>query len=504
MMMAWPQAAADELRLWIGAFGAFGAGPPPLPQILVNGAAAVPLAPLQWQAIRDRHEGADGQPAHWQMQARLRADGPGRAHRVAIAAAAEQAELTVRTLPAEVPAVLGGSFNILLSSCYFRPEDAGALLGRIVQQIPQRVDLTLLAGDQIYGDLPLFEDLPEDEPGLSRMLGDKYRRNWLNGLLGGAGLQPLLQRAPTACIPDDHEYWNNYPYRQAQLPNTWCEGPRQRWQAAAQALYEDWQCGGAPATAPAALRLDVAPLAMLVLDSRSRRGEVPGDAASGLLDDKAIAALDTWRQDLLAARSVGRPQVGLLATGQALFVQRPEGAAVKFKDAELANYAQFERIERALDELSAAGVPVVFVTGDVHWGRVAQARRRAGGAALTEVICSPSRLIATPGADAKAQGGNAIKSALSGLFGAVGRDSPLGSPQVWPRHPDPETPPPRFGPGNGFATEALHRQKGDQVALLQFARSGRGLSLAVTYYPIHADAAVARPVTVGPLPLQPV
>ncbi|MFN0183211.1 MAG: alkaline phosphatase D family protein [Aquabacterium sp.] len=503
MLTVWPQAAADELRLWIGVFGT---AMPALPTVTVDGAPAEALAPLQWHPIRDGHADAQGRPLHHQMQARLRSAGPGRSHRVEVALDGQRETLGVRTLPAEVPALLDGSFNILLASCYYRPEDAGGLLGRIVQQLPQAPHLTLLAGDQIYGDLPLFEDLPEDEPALSQALGDKYRRNWLSSQLGAPGIQALLRRAPVACLPDDHEYWNNFPFRQAQLPNTWREGPRQRWASAAQALYQDWQCGGAPGSAPSWQRLDIQPLRMLLLDSRSARRDAL-DAPDGLLDDAAADALQQWRQALLDDRAVGRPGIGLLSTGQALFIARPGAVAARMKDAELPSYKQFGAIEQVLDDLARAGVPVVFITGDVHWGRVVRARHAAGRAPLLEVICSPSRLIATPGADRKAMAAHDARAALGGLFGRIGLADAAagiaGAADPWPRHPQPETPPARWGAQHQFTPETLHRQRGDQVAMLQFARTGAGLELRVTYWPIHADAALARPQTAGPLPLLP-
>jgi hypothetical protein len=94
---------------------------------------------------------------------------------------------------------------------------------------------------QIYGDLPLFEDLPGDDVGVARKLGEKYRRNWFGSQLGAGGLGPVLARAPFLCVADDHEYWNNYPFTQTQLPKTWTAKGREQWQRIAKELYEDYQ-----------------------------------------------------------------------------------------------------------------------------------------------------------------------------------------------------------------------------------------------------------------------
>lgn len=488
MISAWPQVApAGELRLWLGAFGTEA---PPAPSFSVNGQPAAALSPVAWRAIRDREVGAGGRPANHQAVVRLAAQGPDRPHRITIVAGGSRIERTVHTPPAEVPSTLDGSFNLLLASCYFQPEDAGGLLGTIVSQLPVRPHMTLLAGDQVYLDLPLFEDLPEREPALSRALGDKYRRNWTSAALGIAGLEPVLTRAPTLCIPDDHEFWNNFPFKQVQLPGTWTPERRALWQAAAQALYEDYQQGGAPGSAPAAWRVDVAPLAMLVLDTRcARRDDL--DAPGTLMAPGAVEALATWEADLLAARASTTPRIGLLASGQALFVDRPGTTDAKLKDAELANYAQFDLVERTLERLADAGVPVVYATGDVHWGRVSEALHLPSGRRLLhEVICSPSRLIETPFADQKAQ----LANTLRGLFGRR---------QTWPRHAEPPAPPARFGRARRFAPTQVFGRRGDQVALLQFTRAGHGLELRVSYHAIHPDPAVARPETVGPFTLLP-
>lgn len=474
-LLVWPQVAAQgELQLWVGQFGT---AQPVVPRVTIDEQPAAPLAPPQLFAIRD------GRGANHQCVVRVAAKGPGLPHRVVVSAGNQTpVKLVVHTPPDAVPALLDGSFNLLLSSCYYQPRDAGGLLGSIVANLPVRPDMTLLAGDQIYGDLPLFEDLPEDEPALSQALGDKYRVNWQSNDLGRPGIQSLLTRAPTVCIPDDHEFWNNFPFRQAQLPNTWRQGPRDRWTAAAQALYEDYQVGGAPGTAPGHRRIDVDPLSMLLIDMRCLR-KTDVDADDGLMRPSAQTALATWTQQLVAAQAAGRPRIGVLGTGQALFIPKPGGIASHMVDAEIASYRQSGQIEQALDTLAAAGVPVVFVTGDVHWGRVARARYAPNGRTLLyEVICSPSRLIDSPGSDQK-------KAVVDGLQGR--RDA-------WPRHPDPDPVPPFYGTRRRFAPESVLGRKGDQVALLSFTRAGQGLDMNVTYYGIHDDPAVARPETSGP------
>ncbi len=525
MLSAWPQVgdSATDLRIWVGLFGltqpppAPGAAWPPPPVVVFAGHQAKLLGEPAWQAIRDGRAidfGGRSKPLNYQCLLPLSDTQPGQVYELSISVPGlpvKPEQLRVQALPAQIPRTLDGSFNLLLSSCYYQPFDGDGLLGSVISKLPQTPHMTLLAGDQIYADLPLSEDLPEDADGLARALGDKYWRNWLSDDLGIAGLQSVLTQAPTVCIPDDHEYWNNYPFFQVQLPGTWTEQRRQCWSSAAQALYEDFQCGGAHSSAPLFRRIDIHPLSMLLLDSRSLRSAqakapaAAGGAACGpatqleqrpagqLFDDAAKLALKAWCQHLLDALNTGQPQVGLLCTGQALFIPKPSDWDSHVADAELANYAQFDEIEQALDDLTAAGVPVVFVTGDVHWSRVTSARRGVGNRALLhEVICSPARLIPDPRGDSA----GAVKDGFLRLF---------GKGQTWPRHAEPAPVPPRFGAKNQFSPQALPfaEGRGDHVALLRFTRVGAGLELRVQYHAIHKDPAVARPVVVGPITLLP-
>ncbi|MBI3346398.1 MAG: hypothetical protein HY020_04200 [Burkholderiales bacterium] len=488
-LTARPQLApSTELRLWIGVFGE---EHPPTPTFTIGGQAVAPIGNAAWSPIRDKQTGATGQAANHQIVVSFPSQGADKPHLVTVTVGVQSVQRTVFSTPSAVPSTMDGSFNILLTSCYFQPEDSGGLLGNIVSQLPVRPHMTLMAGDQVYLDLPLFEDLPDTDPALSQFLGNKYQKNFLSDALGTAGLESALSRAPTVCLPDDHEFWNNYPFPQAQLPGTWTQERRDLWASVGQAMYEDYQQGGAPGTAPSFWRFDVQPLAILMLDTRcSRKRDFK--AADGLMRQDAASAVLQWEADLIAAKGTATPLVGILAGGQALFVEKPSDTASQLQDAEYGNYDQFSTVvEGALSRLADAGVPVVFVTGDVHWGRIAQAMHiPTGRTSLYEVICSPSRLIDTPGADQKAILANKIR----GIF---------GKRETWPRHSDPPDPPARFGNLHEFTPSKCYGHKGDQVALVQFSRAGRGAEMRVTYYSVHNDAEVKRPVTCGPYPLLP-
>ncbi|MDQ0015856.1 hypothetical protein J2W23_004257 [Variovorax boronicumulans] len=477
---------AGAIQLWVGMFGAQN---PPIPQFFIDGVPATPLTPSAMAPIRDHHAGADGKPINHRGVFRFSVALAEDIHPIRIVAGTEHCELIVRTLPKELPSSLDGEFNILLCSCYFQPEDKNGLLGTIASQIKLKPHLVLMAGDQVYLDLPLLEDMPESEPALSQLIGDKYFRNWASASLNTAGLEPVLSKAAVVSIPDDHEFWNNYPFPQAQLPNTWNKEVRDRWKAAAQALYEDYQLAGDPSTA-GATRIDVAPLRMLFVDMRIDRD----DKFRRLMNDAAETAFRLWVDDLIRDRKADRPAVGVLASGQALFIDPPTSDFTKHTaDAEMGNYQQFDFAKKELMRLADEGIPLLYLTGDVHWSRVAGAkdRQHPGQPLFYEVISSPSCLIRTPFVDAAKESSNAVK----GIFGAK---------DPWPRHSDPEKVPANFGPGNRFSLERKFERNGDQIAMVSFARAGNGVDARVTYFAISPDKKLSRSETVDTLQLRPV
>jgi len=487
ILIAYAQACeAGAIQLWVGMFGTQA---PPAPEFYIDGVAVTPVFSSVMTPIRDRRAGTDGKPINHRGVFRFSVEHDEDGYPVQVVAGDQSCELLVRTLPVVLPSSLNGEFNMLLCSCYFQPEDKNGLLGTIASQIKLKPHLTLMAGDQVYLDLPLLEDMPESEPEMSQLIGGKYFRNWASASLNTAGLEPVLAKAAVIAIPDDHEFWNNYPFPQAQLPNTWMsEEVRDRWKEAARALYEDYQLASDPGTA-GATRIDVLPLKMLFVDMRVDRDS----SFQRLMNDNAETAFTLWVNDLIQAKKAGEPSVGVLASGQALFIEPPSSDLKKHAaDAEMGNYRQFDFVESELMRLADEGIPLLYLTGDVHWGRVASAvdRQHAGLPLFYEVISSPSCLIRTPFVDAAKEAANAVK----GIFGAK---------DPWPRHSDPVGVPGHFGPGNRFALKNEFRRSGDHIAIVSFSRAGNGVDARVTYYAISSDKKLSKSETVGPLQLRP-
>jgi hypothetical protein len=370
--------------------------------------------------------------------------------------------LTSRRLPVQIPTQAEGGFNLLLSSCYYEPNDRKRPLSKRIASLKPQADLTLLAGDQVYLDLPSQQNLPTPKHLLAQTLGKKYQANWFARNPNHPGLSTILAHGPVVCLPDDHEFWNNFPYSQAQLNNTHSEQNRNIWSECATTLFNRYQ--QAPVQEPGFLRLDLAPLSFLFLDTRSSRD----NKSKRIFTDASKAALNQWKKDLLQNKTNGKPAIGLLCSGQALMIDAAGWPEKYYADMEMPNYMDFDILKNNLEELLFNGVPIIYITGDVHWGRIIEGRNPQGKPLFYEIIASPSRLIDTVGTDQWRD----LKSNIGAIFGAR-RD--------FPRHSDaPEKLPGMKLAGLKFAIE--HRQCGDHVAMLRFQRTASGVDLYVDYH----------------------
>jgi len=451
----------DELLVWVGVVEAY---PPPSVTFEISGAAVTAeLLPPGFEPLGDEVCDARGKPVNHRALYRLQ--WPATSERfqitVRIAGTTIKTTLTSRRPPASLPTKAMASFNLLLSSCYYQPNDKSRALADLISAIKPVPDFTYLAGDQVYLDLPSLQNLPDNKKHLAQVLGKKYYTNWFSSSLRQPGLARVLSHGPVFCVPDDHEFWNNFPLFQAQLGNTHREQDRANWQDIAQRLYERYQMS--PAQASGFFRQDIEPLSMLFLDGRTRR-DANGEQ---MFNEATHAAIATWMQDLIARKNNNQPAVGLISSGQALLVEEPGRWARKFADMEMPNYKDFPVLTGALAALFDHEIPVIYITGDVHWGRIVEGANYNGKKLFYEVIASPSRLIDTAITDQK----NQLKNALNSF---------LGDAKPFPIHPDAPCDLAGIKMGN-LDLATLHQQQGDHVALLRFHAIAGGLEFSVDY-----------------------
>lgn len=459
-----PIGRPDELLVWVGIVEAY---PPPAVNFEIHGKpVAAQLLPPGFEPLGDENCDARGKPLNHRGLFKLQ--WPATPERfqitVRIPGTDVAAILTSRRLPAQLPTKAAESFNLLLSSCYYQPNDKSHALADFIKAIKPSPDFTLLAGDQVYLDLPSQQNLPCNKKRLAQVLGKKYQANWFSTPLQQPGLAHVLSHGPVLCVPDDHEFWNNFPLYQVQLCNTHDEGDRVNWQDVAQRLYERYQMS--PAQAAGFFRQDIVPLSMLFLDSRSLR-DADGRQMFNLATQSAIKS---WAKDLLARKNNNLPAVGLLSSGQALLMEKPGPWACKLADMEMPNYDDFPVLTNALAQLFAAEIPVIYITGDVHWGRIVEGVSPRGKTLFYEVIASPSRLINTIGSDQL----NCVKNIFR------------KEPKPFPKHPCAPDDLAGIKLAN-LTLDTKHRQQGDHVAMLRFHAIPGGLEFSVDYICTDAD-----------------
>ena len=390
------------------------------------------------------------------------------------------AQLETRTLPNSVPWQLDRSFNVLLVSCFHQAEDREGIAGTIVSQLKSlaKPNMTILLGDQVYLDLPTLQNFPDDLHWLARKFEDDYINNWSHT----RAYAHVLAAAPSVSSPDDHEYWNNYPHVSPVVGNSRTTGGQNRWRDAAQANYKGFQLSY-PAELGQPVTLEVHPLSFFFADTRSKKDK----DRRFTMEDGARQHLNDWVTHLINNRLFG-----VFVSGQSLFTEAVGRFTGAVQDYDLPNYEDFNQIAAILQRTVDAGRPLLCLTGDVHWGRVATTRDiRTGRTAFAEVISSPASLVSTVGLDQ----GKKLVSAIGGLFGRK---------QPWPRHSDPANLPTFFASGalqGRFPCSWVHGQRGNHVAMLHFRQNGSGLELRIRYWPITTESPTNRPIEVSPIDL---
>ena len=343
------------------------------------------------------------------------------------------------------------AFRLLVASCFSFRKDKTGRLASVMREMDEtmRPHLSLLMGDQVYLDIPPILDFPNDETWLARKFDSDYQTNWIRP----NGFSELLTAAPYACNPDDHEYWNNFPHRSPIIQNTWRAKGRGRWTRAASSMYAAYQ--GTGKSDPTVI--DVDPLSILVLDQRTDRKE----DRSATVSRQTLSAVRNW-----VDQTIARKWFGAVVTGQSP-LDPPAGFwKARVADRTLANYDDYGPLLSEFKRLAiGSGRPVLFLTGDVHWGRITEVTF-LGRPHFYEIICSPASLVAG-------------------------------------KHSEPETPPRFFAPdaiGPGYRTRQLFGFKGNQLATLHFTRKGSTIRLNVEYRDIRASA-ITRPPAIDLSPI---
>jgi len=379
-------------------------------------------------------------------------------HVIEAALGSVRVALEVRGVPAEVPEWgFPTPLRILLASCFDRKTDKN-IAGRLVKALVKsdRPDLSLFLGDQVYLDLPTFQDLGHGLRDMAVAFEEKYVANWFPDM---AGYHELLVAGPAAFAPDDHEYWNNYPHAAIFMENTWNAEVRGRWHDAARAMWEAFQLDAASQPG-APLRFDFPkPLSILVLDTRTDR------TGNQLLSPTSAKAVGDWADFVIHEN-----RIPILITGQSIFEEKAGFFGTRFADARLANHDDYGVLVKALMRMIDAGRPVLCLTGDVHFGRILTIENSPKANRLYEVISSPVSLVE-----------NVVANAFSPITSLFKKKSD------WPKHGEPPMKPFTlldFGADYDFRTS--HGQRGNHVVMLTFGRIGdTAVRIKAAFHPLH-------------------
>jgi hypothetical protein len=288
-----------------------------------------------------------------------------------------QAEARLTTLPDHLPTLDEKPFTVLLGSCFCKREDEEGAVGQTYDRLPpgSRPEVKILCGDQVYLDDPWAHYLwhTHDTMELETEFFRNYRDTWTQE----PGFQQLLTQGANYFTPDDHEYWSNAPIAATVIRDSWSRTGRQQWFNTAQQIYQMFQ-SASPITTFA-----VGPLSFLIADTRSnRRPEF-----TNFMRQTDLQAVEQWIQNL--------PGPGVFVVGQPVFCGKTGLLQGTFGDWNLPDYDQYGELARMLIQSPHS---IAILSGDVHYGRIAQCTLTSGRE-LLEVIASPMSLV-----DKKAEG----------------------------------------------------------------------------------------------------
>jgi hypothetical protein len=343
------------------------AATPPVAALLHGGPMSVPVAG-QWTPL----PGAVP-PDLWQLRVELTGLAPGSRYRIVLVdGGASAAECRFTTLPDFLPTA-GDPLVMLVASCFSGQRDPAGALGRAFLRLPSpyQPDLAIFTGDQVYLDTPIAHFLfrPHTPAQLALEFAANYAATWGQRLPdGGFGL--MASGVAAFLSGDDHELWNNAPNLALHLPDTWTEGGRQAWATLAGQLFDAYQ------TPRRMHSFELPPLSVRIVDTRFARSA----DRSRFMDAATMVEIAGWLAALTGP--------GLLAVGQPILVPLT-GWRGHLTDWALSDYAQYGDLVRAL---TAVAHDVVVVTGDVHFGRVAEVQL-PNGRRLVEIVSSPMILV---------------------------------------------------------------------------------------------------------------
>lgn len=264
--------------------------------------------------------------------------------------------------------------NVAMGSCFSEQYDGGSVSlayealykANIADVSPH---FNFLLGDQVYLDVGLDSLSPQTREIRERIAGD-YALHW-------NALQGVFKSGATWFLPDDHEFWNNYPFLSWKNPYTQAlriDKVKHIWKQTARDGINNIQ------NAKPVRVIEIGEdLTFCLADFRSKRTE------KRLLQTQYFNQVLAWFETLKSP--------GVLVISQPLIDEAGD------EDMKLPNYDQYAQLLRAMQD---AAHDVLVLAGDLHCGRVAsfqfKAASRVDGECrvMHEVVASPLSNLSGP------------------------------------------------------------------------------------------------------------
>ncbi len=271
-------------------------------------------------------------------------------------------QATFSTLPGSLPTQGEKPFTIALGSCFSNSDDDGRVAAAYAALYDSgdekfRPDVTFLVGDQVYLDIG-FASLVPFSNFIRNRAANHYAKNW-------QALSDIFTRGGTWMLPDDHEYWNDYPFNDVNilaLKALKISSVRDTWEKVATDGVNNIQ-----STRMLEIINIGEDLSICLANFRSQR------TTQQFMPDKEFAELLTWAKNLRCP--------GVLVASQMLLDAPSEGER---------NLPRFDKqYAQLIEALAASGNDILMLSGDVHFGRIATVKLGTKGAMLTEVVSSP-------------------------------------------------------------------------------------------------------------------
>ena len=292
-----------------------------------------------------------------------------------------------RTLPGTLPRKGQGAFTMGLASCYYSHRDAGQAAAAYKILYDQgvsavRPDITFLCGDQVYLDIG-FDSLSLIPDEIRERVSEDYAGNWQE-------LGSIFSRGGTWMLPDDHEFWNDYPFVDSLIPTLAAlklDYVREAWkQTALDAIMNVQRC---PVVESFSIGEE---LTVCLADVRTYRSE------EGFLPDSDFQRLLAWARDRTS------PAILVLSQPLVVTMNRTERNLLSFG-------SQYAELLRAL---ASSPRDIVVLSGDMHFGRIVSVKIGKLGTRLIEVVSSPLSNL----------------TGLGGIAARVAKDTPKRFPDI--------------------------------------------------------------------------